>query len=622
MLNSYSLSKNLSLLVLFIIGVFYAIPNLFGEDYALQISKVNLAEELTEADKVKVLDFLKENKLIIKQVGSSSSGLLLRFFDAETQLKARDVLKEKYVADYVVALNLAPATPAWLEAIGASPMRLGLDLRGGVHFLMEVDLDAVIERKLETYAASLKDALREEKLRYKSFSINARKMVISFTKAEFANKFRELYVGQAAKAPLPGISFTQRASANGTSMVFIGEFTDAELNQISNYTVEQTTTTLRNRVNELGVSEAVIQRQGKTRVVVELPGIQNTARAKEILGKTATLEFRLKDERIYRPGKKYAGAKVYFDKNRIPYLLKNKVILTGESIVGAVPGSDENGRPVVALRVGGNLALFKKTTRENIGKMLGVVYIETRMEDTKQDDQVVAKKVVKETLINIANIQSALGNSFQISGLNQAEASNLSLMLRAGSLPAPVSIVEEKTVGPSLGLENIELGKFSMQIGMISVFVFMLLYYRMFGLIANVALCVNVVLLVSILSILGATLTLPGIAGIVLTVGMAVDANVLIFERIREEMRANNSIQLSIHKGFDKALTTIMDANITTLIVAIILFSVGTGAVKGFAITLSLGILTSVLTAVVYTRAIVNLFYGRGQRLKTLSIGI
>jgi preprotein translocase subunit SecD len=397
--------------------------------------------------------------------------------------------------------------------------------------------------------------------------------------------------------------------------------------EMRTYTVEQTITTLRNRVNELGVAEAVVQRQGLNHVVVELPGIQDTARAKDILGKTATLEFHLyaKDEaaKVQPGGLAPAGTKWYYDREGRPLLFKKRVILTGDSITGASVGSDDqSGRPAVLVRVGGTgLSLFKKTTLENIGNAMGVVYIETKTDQSVVDGEVVRTHRTIETLISHATIQSALGSRFQITGLSIVEAQNLALLLRSGALPATISIVEERTVGPSLGQENIRLGVMSIVIGMSLVVVAMLLYYSVFGLIADLALAINVVLLIAILSLIGATLTLPGMAGIVLTVGMAVDANVLIFERIREELRNGMSIQSAIHSGFDRALATIIDANLTTLIVGIILFSVGTGPVKGFAVTLCIGIITSMITAITMTRAMVNIAYG-GRDVKKLRIGI
>lgn len=606
MLNRYPTWKYLLLLLILLVGFVYALPNLFGEDAAVQVlpsTGRTLAADLSS----QIKEALQNAHINYKSVKLEGNTLLVRFFDASAQIKAKEVIKEAIGEHYIVALNLAAKTPAWLELLGAQPMKLGLDLRGGVHFLMEVDVETAIKHRLEGLIGDIRTDLRQEKIRYRQLTPIENGVSITFDNQETLVKAQT-----HLKARYAELDFTPDKTQ------IISQMKPFALQQIKNETVEQTIITLRNRVNELGVAEAVVQRQGINHVVVELPGIQDTARAKDILGKTATLEFHLyaKEESKnvhYTP----PGTKWYFDREGKPYLLKKRVILTGESIIGAMVGSDQRtSRPAVQIRVGGaGLALFKKETAENIGNLLGVVYIESK--GAQEGEQL----RTEETLISIATIQSALGSQFQVTGLSLAQAQDLSLLLRAGALPAAITIVEERTVGPSLGQENIRLGVISIVVGMALVVVAMLVYYHVFGLVANLALLINVILLIAILSLIGATLTLPGMAGIVLTVGMAVDANVLIFERIREEIKRGMSSQASIHSGFERALSTIIDANLTTLIVGIILFTIGSGPIKGFAITLCIGILTSMLTATTGTRAIVNMIFG-ARPIKRLPIGI
>ena len=530
-----------------LLGSIYALPNLYGEDPAVQIKVLNVQKKDTDvlAEINTALEAAQiQPKAIIKEVsGGEEDGalVLVRLKNAADQLKTQDVLKHALGESYSVALNLAPLTPAWLEALGAKPMKLGLDLRGGVHFLMEVDFESM------------------------------------------------------SGAPL----------ANETI--------DDTLRVMRNETMEQTISTLRKRVNELGVAEAIVQRQGLNRVVVQLPGIQDTAYARDILGKTATLKFLLQDKehdiQTVLNGRLIPGSKLYIDKDGMPVLLQEKLILSGESVTGASTGQDRDGRPAVNIRLGGDISEFVKATRENIGRRMAVVYVEV------QDHK------VKESLISLATIQSVLGNQFQITGVSTQESKNLALLLRAGALPAAISIVEERIVGPSMGQDNIRMGMTSVVVGLGLVMLFMALYYSMFGILADIALVVNLILLLAIMSLIGATLTLPGIAGIVLTLGMAVDANVLIFERIREELRLGLSAQASIQRGFEYAFSTIIDSNLTTLIVGIILFTMGSGPIKGFAVTLCIGILTTLLTATMGSRALVHLFYG-GRTLKRVRVGI
>lgn len=618
MLNRYPNWKYAVLLFVFVLGVIYSAPNLYGEDPAIQVLPAaggTLEQDVPE----KIRTALERADLPVRAIQHKDNAYLIRFPDTTTQMKAQEVISHTLGEHYIIALNLAPKTPHWLEILGAKPMKLGLDLRGGVHFLIAVETDVAIERRVESLIADLRQELRRQNLRYRGISATTLGgLALSFDDPDVAaSTLRYL------QKEYHEIDCQQSDLSNELSCVLKPNI----IQDARHYTIEQTMTTLRNRVNELGVSEAVVQRQGANHIVVELPGIQDTARAKDILGKTATLEFHLyaREEapNVDTGAPAPPGTKWYYNKDGKGYLLKKRVILTGESITGASVGTDDRtGRPAVHVRVGGvGLALFKKETLANIGNEMGVVYLETRTQESTSYGRTVKTQRNIERLISIATIQSALGSQFQITGLGLVQAQDLALLLRAGALPATINIVEERTIGPSLGQENVHQGMLSIVIGMALVVVAMLLYYSFFGLIANFALAINVVLLIALLSLIGATLTLPGMAGIVLTVGMAVDANVLIFERIREELRNGMSAQAAIHSGFERALSTIVDANLTTLIVGIILFCVGTGPVKGFAITLCLGIMTSMLTAITMTRAMVNFAYG-GRSVKHLRIGM
>lgn len=619
-MNRYPLWKNLLLAAILLIGIIYAAPNMFGEDPAVQILPAT-GMILPDDIESRIQNALDEANVSYKSIEKENGSYLVRFHDSSAQINAKEVIKAVTSDKAIVALNLAPVTPPWLDMLGAKPMKLGLDLRGGVHFLLEVDVETAFARRLETVTTDIKAEFRENNIRWESFTSSPSNYSLNIRfkdKATLDEAFKLVSMNQR--------DLELSKKIDGDQFQLVPKLAPSLMQEIRNYTVEQTMTTLRNRVNELGVAEAVVQRQGLGHIVVELPGIQDTARAKDILGKTATLEFHMADTendvRQALNGAPIPGSKVYYDKNGRPYLLKKRVILTGDSITGAYVGQDQQGLPAVNIRVGGGgLNLFKKVTRENIGKPMATIYIEKKVDNQLVGDKVVKKVSTLETLINIATIRSALGRDFQITGVGLQEAQDLSILLRSGALPATISIVEERTVGPSLGQENIRMGLISVQVGLALVLVAMILYYSVFGLIANLALCINLVLLVAVLSMVGATLTLPGIAGIVLTVGMAVDANVLIFERIREELRNGMSPQAAIHSGFERALSTILDANITTLIVAVILFSVGTGPVKGFAVTLSIGILTSMLTAITGTRAIVNFAFG-GRSVSKLRVGI
>ncbi|HAT1971855.1 protein translocase subunit SecD [Legionella pneumophila serogroup 1] len=618
MQNKYPLWKNLMLIVIAVIGFVYAIPNLYTENPVVQISAGT--DEDTETIKNQVESILKNANMDYKSLVVERDGVEVVFSSTDSQLLARDIIKNSLGSDYTMALNLAPSTPDWLEAIHADPMKQGLDLRGGVHFLLEVDVESVISRRYEGIMKNIGQELREAGIRYSGIRYLSDKGIeLRFRDSEsMENALVEL------KQKISDVVFVKTKAQNS----ILGAISPTELNSIRQNTIEQTMSILRNRVNELGVGEAVVQQQGATRVAVDLPGIQDAARAKQILGGTATLEFHLVDQENDPFIAKQTGVVPVNDKLYMmdghPILLKRQVVLSGDSITSAVSSFDQQtASPSVQIQLGGGgESLFTKVTRENIGKRMAIVFVETKT--TTQTINGEEKRITKkeERVISAPVIQNALGSNFQITGLTDSkEASNLALLLRAGALPAAIYPVEERTVGPTLGKENIRRGLISLEVGMGLILVLMLVYYHFFGLIADIALMLNLVFLCALLSIIDATLTLPGIAGIVLTVGMAVDANVLIYERIREELRNGLSPQAAIHAGYERAFSTILDANVTTLIVAIILFAVGTGPVRGFAVVLSLGLLTSMLTGITYTRALVNWYYG-GRNVKKLSIGI
>ena len=620
MLNRYPLWKNLFITLIVAMGFYYAAPNLYAPDPALQIGGSSGAQGINERLMGRASEALSEAGIghFGEEVQDSGKTGLIRLENREQQLKAQAILQRALGDGYIVALNLAPTTPDWLVSGGAQPMKLGLDLSGGVHFKLEVDVDAATDRKLEQYENGIKRRLREERIRGR----------IALEGTRIGMTFRSVEDREAARAEVRDLYpelLLDRVDEDMPQL--FAEVTETTIAEVVEYAVAQNLTTLRNRVNELGVSEPLVQRQGKNRIVVELPGIQDTAEAKRILGKVANLEFRLVAE---------ANAPIS-ERQRFDYRgetrqgmtewLERDIIITGERVSNAAASFDQNGQPNVQITLDGEGGmLMSRATRANVKRRMGVLFIErkyrTRYETDENGETVVIRDPYDEKKVLTAPvIQSALGAQFQITGLDSpAESSELALMLRAGALAAPISFVEERTVGPSLGAENIELGVKSLQLGLALVVLFMMVYYRIFGVIAVVALTANLVLLVAVMSLLSATLTLPGIAGIVLTVGMAVDANVLIFARIREELAAGTSNQLAIHSGFERAVTTILDANITTLIVAIILYAVGTGPIKGFAVTLSVGIITSMFTAIMGTRALVNLSYG-GRRVERLSIG-
>ena len=617
MLNRYPLWKNLLILFVLVLGGIYAAPNLYPDDYAIQLTGSRDVFEVDQPLIDRVTASLEREGIPTKAVEINKNAGLIRFPDGESQLQAKDIVSKVAGDDYIVALNLAPTTPDWLSSIGAGPMKLGLDLRGGVHFLLEVDLPKAVGQKLENYASEIKGRLREEKLRYRKLDIEeSGALAIKFPKVEARDQSVTLLRKEYQE-------FLVTADDREDGFYTIVTLTEQAARDIETYAIKQNLTTLRNRVNELGVAEPLVQRQGRNRIVVQLPGIQDTAAAKRIIGKTATLEFRLEA----KSASSSARTEVYEFRSQPgrKATLEKDIIIKGDNVSNAQASFDENGQPQVNINLdskGGEL--MARTTKDAVGRRMAVIFVEDKERTVYKtvDGEQVAEKVryQEKGIISLATIQAVLGNQFRITGLDGAgESSELALLLRAGALAAPIYFVEERTVGPSLGAQNIETGVTSVQIGFALVLLFMLVYYRTFGILANVALTLNLMLLVAVMSMLSATLTLPGIAGIVLTVGMAVDANVLIFSRIREELKNGLPTQSAINAGFKGATTTIFDANITTLLAAVILFAMGTGPVKGFAVTLSVGILTSMFTAILVTRALVNLTYG-GRQIKKLSI--
>lgn len=622
MVNHYAPWQYALLVLVVLFGLVYATPNLYGEDPAVQIShRVKLIDE---AEREQIKSLLENENIEYRSIALETGNILIRFEDTEQQLKAAtqigDILRESD-RRYGVALNLAPATPEWLTNLNALPMYLGLDLRGGVHFLMEVDMDSAIDKALQRSESEIRSFMRGEKIRYKTVQTSGRTIKVRFAQVEGRDAARLTLENEYR-------DFIFIDSNDDRSWFIEMSFNELALEEEKRSALQQNISTLKNRVNELGVAEPVIQRQGDDRVVVQLPGVQDTVRAKEILGATATLEFRLVHgsftdwSAAQSSGKSPVGTRLYQRSDSSPVLLKRSVIVTGDQIVGAASGFDSrSGSPNVTITMNAKGAdRMSKVTRDNIGKPMGVLFIEDKFEFREVNGERKRIRKTESQVINVATIRDQLSKRFEITGLDSTrEARDLALLLRAGALRAPMVIIEERTVGPSLGKDNINKGFMSVIIGFIAVLFFMAIYYKVFGLVANIALTLNLVLLVSLLSVLQATLTLPGIAGIVLTVGMAVDANVLIFERIREELRLGNSPQASIFSGYEKAFGTIADANITTLIAAMVLFGFGTGPIQGFAVTLSIGIVTSMFTAIFGTRAIINLIYGR-KMVKQLAI--
>ena len=615
MQNHFPLWKNLLVLIVFGIGIIYSLPNLYGDDPSVQVSSTQTAN-ITQEQANQVEADIKASGSQAKAFEFKDGRILARFTNTDDQLKVADLLRDKMGSNYTVALNLAPTTPAWLRSLSAQAMYLGLDLRGGVHFLLEVDMDAAVKQAEDRYTDDIRLALRNAKMRYQSVAKDSGFIKVTLKSVEDKNDILAVL-----EKDFHSLDITEPEAKD---QIWV-KLSEKEVIEIKKFAVAQNMTTLRNRVNELGVAEPVIQQQGQNRIMVQLPGVQDTTRAKEILGTTATLEYRMvdveHDVQQAVAGHVPVGSRLYSDKNGSPILLDRRVIVTGDQIVDASSGQDQDGRPSVNISLNGiGAAKMAKTTQVSVGKPMAVVFIEYKVETKVVDGQKVRHKEKVEKVINVATIQGVFSKRFQTTGLDSPqEARNLSLLLRAGALAAPVDIVEERTVGPSLGQDNIDKGMLSFVVGFGLVVLFMAVYYRLFGMIANFALAFNVVIVVAILSMLQATLTLPGIAGIILTVGMSVEANVLIFERIKEELKNGITPQAAIFVGYDKAFATILDSHFTNLVVAVVLFAFGTGSVKGFAVTLIIGILSSMFTAITGTRMVINWIYGN-RRVEKLSI--
>ena len=622
MLNKYPLWKYLLILAVLAIGLVYSIPNLYPDDPAVQISGASSALSIEQGDLDRAGKALQDAGIAVKDIGLDERGRggLIRLTKQDDQLPAKDVVRRALGDDYVVALNLAQTTPDWLRSLGASPMKLGLDLSGGVHFLLEVDMDKALDVRRKVYEGEIKSLLRKERIRYRSMPEQNGRIQLGFADSDTLEKAQRLIRKDFT-------DFEITAVERGGQQVLQLGLTAAKIAEIREYSIKQNLTTVRNRVNELGVAEPLVQRQGANRIVVELPGVQDTAEAKRILGKTANLEFRLQaDFDAPRGATESFG---FREEGRPPVQLERELIITGDQVTDAQASFDENGRPQVNIRLDGHGGdLMNRATRNNVGRSMAVIFIEQKpvtryvrqVVDGVEQEVAVPSFVEEKKIISLATIQSPLGSQFRITGLDgQGESSELALLLRAGGLAAPMYFAEERTIGPSLGAENIAKGIDSTEWAMVFVALFIVAIYRFFGVLATVALAFNLVLLVGLMSAIGATLTLPGIAGIVLTLGMAVDANVLIFSRIREELANGLHVQRAIHEGFDRAFSAILDSNLTTLLVGGILFAMGTGPVKGFAVTLSLGIVTSMFTAIMFTRGLVNLIFG-GRNFKKLWI--
>jgi preprotein translocase subunit SecD len=617
-MNQYPLWKNLLILAVILVGLVLALPNLFPQDPAIEVQASE--GEVSPAVRAEIAAAMENAGVPVKAIDEREGGkALVRFDSPSNQLRGQAVLDRTLGDGFQHALTQSPDLPGWVEALGLQPMFLGLDLRGGIHVLIDVDMDAAVTQAMERYTGDIRTLLRNERIRYLTVGHEVGRIEVRFrdeaTRDEAAKQIRREF---------RDLEIT--TGDQGGDFYVYGSFPPAMQEEIKRFALEQNITTLRNRVNALGVAEPIIQRQGERRIIVQLPGAQDPARLKDLLGATATLEYRLVDTehdvQDALDGRVPVGAALYYERNGQPILLKRRVIVTGDQITSAAAGFDQqSGSPMVSVSLDGQGARqMRRVTTENVGKPMAVVFIESRTVTRLVDGEPVKERLRTEEVISVANILEPFGRRFQTTGLDSPEeAHNLALLLRAGALAAPIEIVEERTIGPSLGQDNIDKGFRSVLIGLAVVMVFMALYYRVFGLVADLVLVVNLVLIVAILSLLQATLTMPGIAGIVLTVGMAVDANVLIYERIREEIRNGSTPQASIHAGYDKALSTIVDANVTTLIAAIVLFSFGTGPVKGFAVTLFIGILTSMFTALLGSRAVINLIYG-GRRVKRLAI--
>ncbi|WP_235602836.1 protein translocase subunit SecD [Piscirickettsia litoralis] len=596
--------KVLLLLFAIVVGTIYAIPNLFGDDPAVQvIGRRGFEVTKTQVNLVKAA--LASDQISYRDLSLNKGSLLLRFHTQGSQLKAKDVIENVLSSSqYVTALDLVPATPMWLSNLGAAPMKLGLDLRGGIHFVLQVDMQTVLRNQAESFLQEIKMKLASQHIPYSAMRLAPEKASVEAPELIIQANDTDAVKSMVSKEL--GSQLVLLPKSDAKTLYY--RLSDDTVAQAKKSALSQTETVMRNRVNELGVAEASVASQGKNRVVVELPGVQDAAQAKELIGGTATLKFMLADQthsvEAAVKGQNIPGSTVYWTDKERPVLLKNQVILTGKAVVGATVGFDQDNRPAVNVRLTGNeVSNFSKVTRENIGKGMAVVLVQTTLSSKKVDGKDVFHRKVSQSVISVATIQQALGNSFQITGIGDVkDAQSLAIQIRAGALPAPVQIVEDQVIGPTLGAQNIHIGLVSLAAAMIVTLLFMLVYYRAFGIYANIALILNMIFLFAIMSVMGATMSLPGIAAAVLHIGMAVDANVLIFERIREELRAGTSPHKAINEGFGRALATIIDSNLTTLIVAVVLFAIGTGSVKGFAVVLIIGIVTSLFTAVTMTR--------------------
>lgn len=620
-MNRFSIWTYTFIVMVLSIGVIYSLPNLYPAKPAIQIAYTDSGKSADQILLNQVKDILEDQSTGVESVGLKDNNIIAKFDNFDDQLAGKAALQKILLDDAIVALNLEPSTPQWLRNIGGGPLKLGLDLSGGVHFLLEVDIDSALDNRLESLLNEYRKKFRDDRINVESSRKDNKNLVFSFASDEDYNKALRVF-NEDNITPL-GTSLYDLSTNSIRNFVELTYSTSA-IKEIRDYAVGQNLMTLRNRVNELGVSEPIVQRQGSSRIVVQLPGVQDTTAAKKIIGKTANLEFRL--EAASTTSRLRKEEFDWQDERMGSAFLEKNIIVAGERVTNANSGFDENGLAQVniTLDMQGGRAM-QKATNGNIGRRLGVLFVEQKnksvlTKDADGNDVIEQTSYIQKEIISLATVQAVLGTSFRITGVGSPqEASELALLLRAGALAAPMKFVEERTVGPSLGKENIELGVRSIIIGLFSVIAFMLFYYRWFGFAANIALFANVVLITGFMSLLGATLTLPGIAGIVLTIGMAVDANVLIFSRIREELKDGKDPQTAIQEGFSRAFVTIVDANVTTLIASIVLYAIGTGPVKGFAITLSIGILTSMFTAILGTRAIINLMYGN-QNIKELRV--
>jgi preprotein translocase subunit SecD len=603
------------------IGVIYSLPNLYPAKPAIQIAYTDSGKSADQILLNQVTEILEDRSVGVESVGLKDNNIIAKFNSFDDQLAGKAALQRVLLDRAVVALNLEPSTPQWLRDIGGGPLKLGLDLSGGVHFLLEVDIDSALDNRLESLLNEYRKKFRDERINVESSRKSNKDLIFSFISDEDYNKALRIFSDDnITSLGTPLYDLRPNSLRNLVEIAY----SQNAIKEIRDYAVGQNLMTLRNRVNELGVSEPIVQRQGSSRIVVELPGVQDTTAAKKIIGKTANLEFRL--EAASTTSRLRKEEFDFQDERMGSAFLEKNIIVAGDRVTNASSGFDESGfaQVNITLDMQGGRAM-QKATNGNIGRRLGVLFVEQKnksvlTKDADDNDVIEQTSYVTKEIISLATVQAVLGTSFRITGVGSPqEASELALLLRAGALAAPMKFVEERTVGPSLGKENIELGVRSIIIGLLSVIAFMLFYYRWFGFAANIALFANVVLITGFMSLLGATLTLPGIAGIVLTIGMAVDANVLIFSRIREELKAGKDPQTAIQEGFSRAFVTIVDANVTTLIASVVLYAIGTGPVKGFAITLSIGILTSMFTAILGTRAIINLMYGN-KNIKELRV--